>query len=87
MTDHRLLIEFRNLFEGHKYEHRRSNLGDFVAMHLYEDLMAIRKSERYVLSVESMSRVLNVQNKRKGIEARRGDGTFRRAHSGRGASC
>lgn len=76
MTNHRLLDEFRKLFDGHKYEHRRSNLGDFVAMHLYEDLMAIKKSERYVLSVESMSRVLNVQNKRKGIEARRGDGTF-----------
>ncbi len=45
-------------------------------MHLYEDLVAIKKSDRYVLSVESMSRVLNVQNKRKGIEARRGDGTF-----------
>src|ERR1019366_7998732 len=38
--------------------------------------MAIKKSGSYVLSVESMSRVLNVQNKRKGIEARRGDGTF-----------
>ena len=76
MTDHRLLDEFRRLFDGHKYEHRRSNLGDFVAMHLYEDLMAIKKSERYILWVESMSRVLNVQNKRKGIEARRGDGTF-----------
>jgi hypothetical protein len=45
-------------------------------MHLYEDLVAIEKSDRYVLSVENMSRVLNVQNKRKGIEARRGDGTF-----------
>ncbi len=45
-------------------------------MHLYEDLVAINKSDRYVVSVESMSRVLNVQNKRKGIEARRGDGTF-----------
>lgn len=76
MTEHRLLVEFRQLFEGTKYEHRRSNLGDFVAMHLYEDLIAIKKSDRYVLSVESMSRVLNVQNKRKGIEARRGDGTF-----------
>ena len=76
MTDHRLLDEFRRLFEGHKYEHRRSNLGDFVAMHLYEDLVAIKKSGSYVLSVESMSRVLNVQNKRKGIDARRGDGTF-----------
>lgn len=76
MTDHRLLKEFRGLFAGVKYEHRRSNLGDFVAMHLYEDLVAINKSDRYVLSVESMSRVLNAQNKRKGIEARRGDGTF-----------
>ena len=76
MTEHRLLLEFRRLFEGTKYEHRRSNLGDFVAMHLYEDLVAIKKSDRYALSVENMSRVLNVQNKRKGIEARRGDGTF-----------
>jgi hypothetical protein len=76
VTDHRLLIEFRKLFEGTKYEHRRSNLGDFVAMHLYEDLVAINRSDSYVLSVESMSRVLNVQNRRKGILARRGDGTF-----------
>ena len=76
MTDHRLLLEFRRLFEGIKYEHRKSNLGDFVAMHLYEDLVALKKSDRYLLSVQSMSSVLNVQNKRKGIEARRGDGTF-----------
>jgi hypothetical protein len=41
-------------------------------MHLYEDLVALNKSERYLLSVESMSSVLNVQNKRKGIAARHG---------------
>ncbi len=76
MAEYRLLKEFRGLFEGVKYEHRRSNLGDFVAMHLYEDLVAINKSDRYVLSVSSMSRVLNAQNKLKGIQARRGDGTF-----------
>lgn len=76
MTEYRLLKEFRGLFENTKYEHRRSNLGVFVAMHLYEDLIGINRSERYVLSVETMSRVLNVQNKRKGIDARRGDGTF-----------
>lgn len=76
MTEFTLLREFRTLFEGSKYEHRRSNLGDFVAMHLYEDLAAIDKSDHYTISVENMSRVLNVQNKRKGIEARRGDGTF-----------
>jgi hypothetical protein len=76
VTELRLLKEFRGLFEGIKYEHRRSNLGDFVAMHLYEDLVAINKSDRYLISVENMSRVLNVQNQRKGIDARRGDGTF-----------
>jgi hypothetical protein len=76
LTDYRLLREFRGLFDGKKYEHRRSNLGDFVAMHLYEDLVDVNKSEKYLISVSSMSRVLNAQNKRKGIEARRGDGTF-----------
>lgn len=76
MVEYRLLKEFRGLFEATKYEHRRSNLGDFVAMHLYEDLVAVNKSDRYVISVSDMSRVLNVQNRRKGIDARRGDGTF-----------
>jgi len=76
VIEFRLLTEFRNLFESTKYEHRKSNLGDFVAMHLYEDLVAVNKSDRYAMSVESMSSVLNVQNKRKGIDARRGDGTF-----------
>ena len=60
MTEYRLLKEFRGLFENTKYEHRRSNLGDFVAMHLYEDLVAINRSDRYVLSMQAMSRVLNV---------------------------
>ena len=76
MVDYRLLNEFRGLFDGVKYEHRRSNLGDFVAMHLYEDLIQVGKSDKYIIHVSEMSRVLNAQNKRKGIEARRGDGTF-----------
>lgn len=76
MIEYKLLKEFRGLFEGIKYEHRRSNLGDFVAMHLYEDLVAINKSHHYVINVTRMSSVLNAQNKRKGVDARRGDGTF-----------
>jgi hypothetical protein len=76
LIEYRLLKEFRGLFDGFKYEHRRSNLGDFVAMHLYEDLVAINKSEHYVLNVTNMSSVLNAQNKRKGVDVRRGDGTF-----------
>lgn len=76
MTEYRLLKEFRALFEGKEYRHRSSNRGDWVAMHLYEDLMALNRSARYVLSVKSMKSVVNSANKRKGVEARRGDGTF-----------
>lgn len=76
MTEYRLLAEFRKLFKGKKYIHRASNLGDFVAMHFYEDLVAVNRSSKLVQAVEAGERVLNVQNKRKGIEARRGDGTF-----------
>jgi hypothetical protein len=35
--DYRLLDTFRGLFDGVRYLHRKSNLGDFVASHLYED--------------------------------------------------
>jgi hypothetical protein len=34
VTEYRLFTEFRGLFQGKKYEHRRSNLGDFVAMQI-----------------------------------------------------
>ena len=76
MIEYRLLAEFRKLFEGKKYIHRASNLGDFVAMHLYEDLATLNRSPKFVLGVTARERVLNVQNRRKGIHARRGDGTF-----------
>jgi hypothetical protein len=76
LTEYRLLKEFKGLFNGVKYEHRRSNLGDFVAMHLYEDLSAMRSSDKFVISATNKSRVLNASNKRRGVEARRGDGTF-----------
>ena len=46
-------------------------------MHLYEDLLAIKRSSKLIESaIIRRDRVLNVQNKRRGIEARRGDGTF-----------
>jgi hypothetical protein len=76
LTEYRLLKEFRALFDGNKYDHRNSTLGDFVAMHLYEDLMTLRNSDKYTVRVEDMTRVLNSANKRKGVQARRGDGTF-----------
>jgi hypothetical protein len=72
----RLLREFKRLFEGHMYRHRASNQGDWVAMHLYEDLMAIGRSAKLAAAVRQRRRVLNVQNRRRGVDARRGDGTF-----------
>ena len=76
-NEYRLLAEFRRIFEGKAYKHRSSNQGDFVAMHLYEDLVAINRSSKLIDSViNRKDRVLNVQNKRHGVTARRGDGTF-----------
>lgn len=73
---YRLLTEFENLFRGEAYRHRDSSLGDFVAMHLYEDLVSLNKSRKLVQRVESKEWVLNTRNRRQGIAARRGDGTF-----------
>ena len=71
-----LFDSFRDLFEGQAYLHRKSNLGDFVAMHLYEDLHRLGRSEKYVARVDTGISVLNTQNLRQGIKARRGDGSF-----------
>jgi len=56
--------------------HRASTQGDFVAMHLYEDLVLIDRSPKLSREVDERRRVLNVQNRRHGVKARRGDGTF-----------
>ena len=77
LPEYRLLTEFRRLFEGKIYKHRDSSQGDFVAMHLYEDLIGIHRSPKLTEAVViRKDRVLNVQNKRRGVAARRGDGTF-----------
>jgi len=74
--NYRLLGAFQGLFDGQVYLHRRSNLGDFVAMHLYEDLYALGRSQKYVDRVDAGISVLNTQNLRRGVKARRGDGSF-----------
>jgi hypothetical protein len=46
-------------------------------MHLYEDLLNINRSPKLIEgAVERRDRVLNLQNKRRGVAARRGDATF-----------
>jgi hypothetical protein len=71
-----LLGEFRKLFEGRVYNHRDSSQGDFVAMHLFEDLVAISRSARLVNEIQSGVLVLNMANRLQGVRARRGDGTL-----------
>jgi hypothetical protein len=46
-------------------------------MHLIEDLVTIERSSKLIeAAIHRKDRVLNVQNKRRGVAARRGDGTF-----------
>ncbi len=73
---YRLLEAFRTLFDGTRYLHRSSTQGDRVAYELYEDLYAVGKSELLGQRVLSRESVLNIANKRQGVTARRGDGTF-----------
>jgi hypothetical protein len=80
--DFGLLAEFKRLFEGRPYLHRVSNQGDFVAVHLYEDLLAISRSASLVSGIKDRLKVVNVHNRAHGIKARRGDGTFGEIVSG-----
>jgi hypothetical protein len=73
---YRVLTEFENLFAGHPYRHRDSSLGDFVAMHLYEDLCAVDRSAKLTSRVHANERVLGTTNLIQGVKSRRGDGTF-----------
>ena len=76
MLTYRVLDEFRGLFDGTKYKHRDSSRGDWVALHVFEDLYKLGKSKTIRERVDRRVSVLNTQNKRRGIPARRGDGTF-----------
>lgn len=71
-----LLRTFRQLFEGKKYNHRDSSLGDKVASCLYEDLAQLGRSLKLAERVQADQRVVNVHNLTVGVARRRGDGTF-----------
>lgn len=73
---YRLLEAFGRTFRGVKYRHRASTQGDLVAAHLYEDLLDLGKATKLTERIASREWVVNVQNTRRGIAARRGDGTF-----------
>lgn len=73
---YRLLDAFRSLFEGMKYEHRKSNLGDYVASFLYEDLLELGRSHKLVRRIRDGLAAVNAANVTVGRSSRRGDGTF-----------
>ena len=73
---YRLLDEFEGIFSGVKYRHRDSSNGDWVAIHLTEDLFTLNRSPKFVDRVTSHLSVQNLANKRRGISSRRGDGTL-----------
>ena len=75
---YRLLDKFRATFEGQPYLHRRSNLGDAIALEIFEDLIELDGSASRALKarVAERSRIVNRANQRRGVVARRGDGTF-----------
>lgn len=73
---YRLLSEFESVFRGHPYRHRDSSIGDRVAIQLYEDLVALGRSAKLTEHVNTNDWVVNRRNRRQGVAARRGDGTF-----------
>jgi len=70
------LLGIGSLFAGKKYIHRSSALGDWVAIHLYEDLAALGRSKKFLSGIQTGTKALTSTNKRVGVKSRRGDGSF-----------
>lgn len=72
----RLLEAFKAAFQGKQYLHRNQTIGNFVASHLYEDLVELGRSQKISDGVGKGVLVANTANLVKGKAGRRGDGTF-----------
>lgn len=79
-----LLRAFEETFRGKPYLHRISTTGDIIASHLYEDLLVLADSQKFVQRVLAKTAVVNTSNQVKGKRGRRGDGTFGRLIPGIG---
>lgn len=71
-----MLDAFESLFAGKPYLHRDSSRNDYICVQLFEDLLALGKSQKLVDRIRLRQRVVNTANKAHGVKARRGDGTF-----------
>jgi len=81
-----LLRAFEKVFHGRQYKHRVSTTGDLIASCLYEDLLSLGDSKKFLERVKSRMCVVNTSNLIKGKKGRRGDGTFGRIVPGIQAS-
>ena len=72
----RLLGAFEAAFKNKIYKHRDSTVGDFVAAHMFDDLLELQRSGKLVSRITGGQCVVNGGNKQRGSFARRGDGTF-----------
>ncbi len=73
---YRLLARFEDIFRDGPYRHRRSNLGDSIAIEWYEDMYALGSSSPFSKGVAAKTLVVNTRNWIPGKRARRGDGTL-----------
>jgi hypothetical protein len=76
LVPYRLLRAFQSAFDGHAYIHRNQGIGNSIATHLYEDLLEVGRSPRFIERVTAASSVVNTPNRIIGRAGRRGDGTF-----------
>ena len=76
VPEYRLLNEFAETFRGKVYRHRNSNIGNLIAIELYEDLYALGKSRKLVERIDQKQCTINVEGKLTGVSLRRADGTF-----------
>jgi len=73
---YKLLDTFQELFDGKIFKHRASTQGDTVAIQFYEDIYHLNRSPKYIDRVTRGLAVVNRENRRHGVKARRGDGSF-----------
>jgi hypothetical protein len=71
-----VMNRFQSLFDGVIYKHRDSSLGDSVASCLPEDIYGLQLSQKFTARIQAQNRIINARNTVRGINARRGDGTF-----------
>ena len=72
----KLLQKFEDTFRGKVYKHRVSTTGDVIASYLYEDLLSLGTSPKFIQRAQDGLVAVNTSNRIKGKKGRRGDGTF-----------